>query len=178
VNTQALRAWRAVDFLTLFLLVVPSPVIGIGLIGLWNHPATNWIYGTPAMILFGYLAQYTALTSRITAATLAQIPPSMEEAASLTGAGWFHRVCHIIAPLARPGLVAAWLVAYIFCLRDSGVAMVVYPPGQDTLPVRIFTLMANSPEGLVAALCLLLIAATLLPLGGLGPILKTWGRTP
>ena len=178
VNTQALRAWRAVDFLTLFLLVVPSPVIGIGLIGLWNHPATNWIYSTPAMILFGYLAQYTALTSRITAATLVQIPPSMEEAASLTGAGWFHRVCHIIAPLARPGLVAAWLVAYIFCLRDSGVAMVVYPPGQDTLPVRIFTLMANSPEGLVAALCLLLIAATLLPLGGLGLILKTWGRTP
>jgi iron(III) transport system permease protein len=177
VNTQALRAWRAVDFLTLFLLVVPSPVIGIGLIGLWNHPATNWIYGTPAMILFGYLAQYTALTSRITAAALVQIPPSMEEAASLTGAGWFQRVCHIIAPLARPGLAAAWLVAYIFCLRDSGVAMVVYPPGQDTLPVRIFTLMANSPEGLVAALCLLLIAATLLPLGGLGLILKTWGRT-
>ncbi len=39
VNTRALRAWRWVDFLTLFLLVLPSPVIGIGLIGLWNRPA-------------------------------------------------------------------------------------------------------------------------------------------
>ncbi|MGH8532159.1 MAG: phosphonate ABC transporter permease, partial [Gammaproteobacteria bacterium] len=57
-------------------------------------------------------------------------------------------------------------------LRDTGIAMLVYPPGHDTLPVRIFTLMANSPEGLVAALCVLMMAATFLPLAPLGLIMK------
>ena len=148
IHTHALRAWRWVDFLTLLLLVLPAPVIGMGLISLWNRPATDWIYGTPVMILLGYLAQYLALTSRTTAAAIAQIPASMDEAAAVTGAGWFRRLSMITVPLARPGLLAAWLVAYIFCLRDTGIAMLVYPPGHDTLPVRIFTLMANSPEGL------------------------------
>jgi len=178
VHTRALHAWRWVDFLTLLLLVLPSPVIGIGLIGLWNRPATDWIYGTPMMILLGYLAQYLALTSRTTAAALAQVPASMDEAALVTGAGWFRRLSTITAPLARPGLLAAWLVAYIFCLRDTGIAMLVYPPGHDTLPVRIFTLMANSPEGLIAALCVLMMAATFLPLAPLSLIVKRWGRAP
>jgi iron(III) transport system permease protein len=176
IHTHALRTWRWVDFLTLLLLVLPSPVIGIGLIGLWNRPATDWIYGTPMMILLGYMAQYLALTSRTTAAALAQIPASMDEAALVTGAGWFRRLSTITAPLARPGLLAAWLVAYIFCLRDTGIAMLVYPPGHDTLPVRIFTLMANSPEGLVAALCALMMTATFLPLAPLGLVVKRWSR--
>ena len=176
IHTHALRAWRWVDFLTLLLLVLPAPVIGMGLISLWNRPATDWIYGTPAMILLGYLAQYLALTSRTTAAAIAQIPASMDEAALVTGAGWFRRLSTITAPLARPGLLAAWLVAYIFCLRDTGIAMLVYPPGHDTLPVRIFTLMANSPEGLVAALCALMMTATFLPLAPLGLVVKRWSR--
>jgi iron(III) transport system permease protein len=176
VHTRALRTWRWVDFLTLLLLVLPSPVIGIGLIGLWNRPATDWIYSTPTMILLGYLAQYIALTSRTTAATLAQIPASMDEAAAVTGAGWFRRLLRITAPLSRPGLLTAWLVAYIFCLRDTGIAMLIYPPGHDTLPVRIFTLMANSPEGLIAALCVLMMAATFLPLIPLGLIVRRWSR--
>jgi iron(III) transport system permease protein len=172
IHTRALPFWRSVDSLTLFLFALPSTVIGIGLVSLWNRPLTNFVYATPAIILLGYLAQYAALPSRITVSTLAQIPPSMEEAAQIVGAGWFRRLAYIVAPLAKRGLVAAWLVGYIFCLRDTGITVIVYPPGQDTLPVRIFTLMANSPQSLVAALCIIMIAATLLPLGVLAWVFK------
>ena len=165
IHTRALPFWRALDSLTLFLFALPGAVIGIGLIALWNRPATNFIYATPAIILLGYLAQYSALTSRITVAALAQVPPSMEEAAQVLGAGWLRRTSSIVAPLAKRGLAAGWLVAYIFCLRDMGISMLVYPPGHDTFPVRIFTLMANGSESLIAALCVLMLAATLLPLG-------------
>ncbi len=174
LHTRALPLAGTVDFFTLFLLVIPSPVIGIGLIGLWNRPATAWLYASPAIVLFGYVAQYVALTSRITAAALAQVPHSFEQAAALMGAGWFRRLAFIITPLMGRGLLLAWLVAYIFCLRDTGIAMLVYPPGHDTLPVRLFTLMANSPFERVAALCVLLIAATLLPLMVLGLLWMRW----
>ena len=69
----------------------------------------------------------------------------------------------IVLPLAKSGLITAWIIAYVFCLRDVSITMVVYPPGSDTLPVRIMTLMANGAPSLIAALCVILIAMTLLP---------------
>ena len=165
IQTKALRYWRSVDSITIFLFALPSTVIGIGLISLWNTPWTNFIYGTPLIIILGYLAKYTALTSRISVTQLAQIPPSMEEAAQVVGAGWFRRMAFIVVPLARRGLFAGWIVGYIFSLRDTGITMLVYPAGHETLPVRIFTLMANGSPDLIAALCVVMITATLMPAG-------------
>jgi len=176
VHTRALTYWRSIDTLTLFLFALPATVTGIGLIGLWNTPWTNLIYATPLIIVFGYVAKYTALSSRITITQLAQIPASMEQAAEVVGAGWWRRMVFIVAPLARRGLVAAWLVGYIFSLRDTGITMLVYPPGYETLPVRIFTLMANGSPQLVAALCVLMIAATLVPVGLLSMLFGIAGK--
>lgn len=167
--------WRAVDSLTIFLFALPSTVIGIGLAGLWNRQATSFIYGSAAIIIFGYIAQYTALASRITVSSLAQIPPAMEESAQMVGAGWFRRLFLILAPLARRGLMAAWLVSYIFCLKDTGISMIVYPAGHDTFPVRTFTLMANSPTSFIAALCVIMIFITLLPMGVFGLLVRKKG---
>lgn len=165
IHHRTLPVWRGVDALALFLFTLPGTVVGIGLISLWNRPMTNFIYATPMIVVLGYVAQYAVLPARMTAAILERIPRSLEGAAELSGAGWFMTLWEIILPLARRGLVAAWIISYVFCLRDLGVSMVVYPPGHDTLPVRILTLMANGSPSLIAALCIILITVTLLPLG-------------
>jgi iron(III) transport system permease protein len=164
VHNRALPWWRSVDALALFLFALPGTVIGIGLISLWNRPATNAIYATPAIIILGYLAQYAFIPMRMMAASLQRIPPSLERAAELSGASWFMTSRAIVAPMAKRGLTATWIIAYIFCLRDVGITMVVYPPGSDTLPVRTLTLMANGTPSLISALCVILIMAMLLPL--------------
>ena len=165
IYKKALPGWHGVDMLTLFLLALPSTVTGIGLIGFWNRPATNFIYGTPAIIILGYVACYTVLTSRMTISGLSQISSSIEEAAEISGISWWRRVFGILVPLMKRGLLASWLIAYIFCLRDVGVTMAVYPPGHDTLPIRIFTLMANASSSLIAGLCLIMILSTIIPFG-------------
>lgn len=172
IHYRALPFRLAIDSLTIFLFALPSTVIGVGLILLWNRPATNFIYATPLVILCGLLAQYCAITSRINASTLTQIPASMDEAAQMVGAGWVRRVACITAPLAGEGLLAGWVVASIFCLRDMGISMMVYPPGRDTLPVRTFTLMANGPTDLIAALCMIMVLGALTPLGILALVFK------
>jgi iron(III) transport system permease protein len=164
VHDRTLPFWRGIDALALFLFTLPGTVVGIGLISLWNMPMTNLVYRTPAIIILGYLAQYAVLPTRMTAGILERIPPSLERAARLCGADWFMTLRHIVAPLAARGLIAVWIVSYVFCLRDLGISMVVYPPGSDTLPVRILTLMANGAPTLIAALCVILVAITLLPL--------------
>jgi iron(III) transport system permease protein len=164
VRSRGLPWWRSVDALALFLFTLPGPVVGIGLITLWNKPMTNAIYATPAIIILGYLAQYALLPTRMMAASLQRIPPSLEQAAQLSGASWFMTLRDILAPMAKRGLVATWMITYVFCLRDVGITMVVYPPGSDTLPVRTLTLMANGTPSLIAALCVILIVVMLLPL--------------
>ena len=172
IRHRALPLWRAVDTLTLLLFTLPGTVIGVGMIALWNRPATGFLYASVAMLPLAYVAQYTALTSRITLAALANVPHSREEAAQMVGAPWLARVWHVVAPAALPGVAAAWVIGFIFCFRDLGASMLVYPAGLDTLPVRILTLMANGAPSLIAALCVILVTVTLVALAMLGVSLR------
>ncbi len=163
VKNHAVFCWQSVDKTCLFLFAMPGTVLGIGLIGLWNRPATAFVYATFLIILLGYVAKYCALPSRIIVAQLLQVPDSMEEAAMVAGAGWLRRILYVVMPLSLPGIAAAWLVSFLFCMRDIDITMLLYPPGCETLPVRIFTLMANGAPPLIAALCVLMMLAVVLP---------------
>jgi iron(III) transport system permease protein len=175
-HRRALAGWWWLDALTLFLFTVPGTVIGIGLITLWNRPSTNWIYSTPAILIFGLVAQYIALGTRAILAGFSQLPPSLEEAAELTGARWFRRLFVILLPLLRPATLTAWAGAFIFCLRDLSLPLLLAPPGGDTLTARTMTLMANGSPELVAALSVLSIVLAVLPFGLLGVAWHVWRK--
>ncbi len=178
VRHRTLALWRSIDMLALLSFALPGTVIGVGLIGLWNRPATGVVYGTPVIMILGYLTQYAVLPMRITAGTLELVPRACEQAARLCGATWLMGLRHVVVPLARRGLVVAWVAAYVACMRDLGISIVVYPPGADTLPVRMFTLMANGAPDLIAALCVILTAVTLLPVALAGLWLRSGERRP
>jgi iron(III) transport system permease protein len=159
--------WRAMDGLSFFLFTLPGTVTGVGLIVLWNRPALNWIYATPAMLLLAYVAQYSVIGIRITAAGLKQVPASMEEAAEIAGVTWRVRMHRVLIPLLAPILITAWSVTFIFCLRDVSLPLLLAPPGRDTLTARTMTLMANGSPDLIAALCLLIFPLAVIPLAAL-----------
>lgn len=172
IHHRAVRFWRSLDTLSLLLFTLPGTVLGVGLIALWNRPATSFFYASAAMLILAYVAQYLALTSRITLATLTNVPQSLEEAAQTAGVPWLARIWEVVVPAALPGIIAAWLIGFIFCIRDLGASMLVYPAGQDTLPVRIFTLMANGAPSLISALCVMLATITLIALAVMGALLR------
>jgi iron(III) transport system permease protein len=176
IQRRIIARWRTIDTLTILVFAMPSTVMGVGLVTLWNRPGLEVLYGTAGLVITAYLAQFTGLTSRASVAGLSMIPVSLEEAARLTGAGWLRTTRSIVAPLAGQALGVAWLVAYLFCMRDTGLIMMTYPPGGDTLPVRTFTLMANGSQELIAAMCMIMIAATLLPLTAVGALMA-WRRS-
>ncbi len=165
VHRRLLGWWRWFEGSLFFMFALPASVYGVALILFWNTPWTNFIYATPAIVLIAYTGKYLALPAKITEARLAQIPSAYSEAAALCGAQWHTVIRHILLPLIRPALVLAWVVAYIFCLRDDALVMLLYPPGNETLPVYILTQMANGAPSLIASLCLLMVAVTLLPVG-------------
>lgn len=177
IHRRAVACWRWVDAVTLLLFTLPGTVIGIGLIGLWNRPSTNWIYATPAILVAGYVAQYAALGTRTILAGFAQTSPGLEEAAEVAGAGWLRRMFGIVAPLVAPSILVSWAVTFLFCLRDVSLPLLLAPPGRDTLTARTMTLMANGSAELVAALCLFSISLTAVPLIVYMAAKKVWRRT-
>jgi iron(III) transport system permease protein len=153
------------ELVFIMIFAVPSTVVGIGLIAIWNRPGIlGQVYASPAIIVIGYLARFVPVVALILAASMRQIPVSSEEAAMVSGAGWSRTFRRIILPQARAGLVAAWVVAFIFAFGELGMTVLVAPPGESTLPVRIYTLIANTPASEVAALALLQAGIILSPL--------------
>ena len=51
-------------------------------------------------------------------------------------------------------LALAWLVVFVFSLGEFGVSLLVVPPGQATLPIRVYNLMHYGATDIVAALSL------------------------
>jgi iron(III) transport system permease protein len=152
------------DTVAMLAFVTPAPLLGLGLIHLWNRPSTRVIYGSLAIVVLGYVARYAAIGVRTAAAAIAQSSPSLEEAAAIAGATFLRRLIRIVVPTNARGLAGAGLLAFVFCLRDLEMAVLYYPPGGEPLPVRILTLEANGPEPVVAALAVVHVAVSALVL--------------
>ena len=158
-----------VDLLLIVIFAVPSTVVGVGLIGLWNRPGLlGAIYTSQTIIVVGYLARFVPVAALMLAASVRQIPVSVEEAAEVAGASWWRTLTRIVLPQMRTGLAAAWVVSFIFCFGELGATLLVAPPGESTLPVRVYTIIANTPPAEVAALALLQVGIILIPLALLG----------
>lgn len=163
------RARRSISFLAdltfVALFSVPSTVIGVGLIGLWNRPGLlGALYGTDAMLLLGYMARFLPVAALGIAAAVRQIPSSHEEAAATAGAGWFRTMARIVMPQAFAGMTAVWVVVFVLAFGELGASILIAPPGETTLPIRIYTLIANAPPAQIAALALLQAGVILSPL--------------
>ena len=169
----ASRIGQGADILFIVLFAVPSTIVGVGLILLWNRPGPfGVVYGTDVMLLLGYLARFIPVAALALAASARYVPVSHEEAAAVAGAGWLRTMWGIVLPQMRLGLAAAWVVAFVLAFGELGVSILVAPPGEGTLPIRVYTIIANTPSSHVAALALLQTAVIFVPLAALGAALS------
>jgi iron(III) transport system permease protein len=159
------RLGQLADVLFVVTFAVPSTIVGVGLIGLWNRPGlVGTLYGSNAMFILGYLARFVPVAALAIAATTAYVPVSHEEAAAASGAGWFRTITRIVVPQIRLGLLATWVIAFVLAFGELGVSILIAPPGEATLPIRIYTIIANTSPSHVAGLALLQTAVILSPL--------------
>jgi iron(III) transport system permease protein len=169
-RTQS-RLGGGADILFIVMFAVPSTIVGVGLIGVWNRAGlVGMVYGTDAMLLLGYLARFVPVAALALAAAFAYVPVSHEEASAVSGAGWFRTMRCIVLPQMRSALAASWLIVFVLAFGELGVSILVAPPGETTLPIRVYTLIANAPPANVAALALLQTTVIFVPLAILGAL--------
>jgi iron(III) transport system permease protein len=156
------------DALSTLAFLMPSSILGVGMLGAWNREATGWVYGSFAILVVGFVARYSAVAIRTYAAVLVQIPASLDEAARVAGASYLQRLA-LKVHMTPGGVAGTFFLALVFALRDLDMAVLYYPPGGQPLTIRIFTLEANGPAGVVAALAVVHVVLTwgAVALGGL-----------
>jgi iron(III) transport system permease protein len=68
-----------------------------------------------------------------------------------------------VFPQITAATAAAFVVSFIFAFGELGATVLVAPPGESTLPVRVYTLIANAPSSQVASLALIQAGIVLAP---------------
>ncbi len=158
---------KPINGILLLTFGIPSTVFGIGLIKFFNTPVLTGIYSSFWIIIIGYLGRFIFIAEKLIANTIKQIPRSFEESAQLVGANFLLRLWKIVLPLVFPGIFAAFLIGFLFCLGELGTTIMVYPPGTSVMPIKIYTIMANAPQKLTSAMSLIVLMITFISLAGL-----------
>lgn len=66
-------------------LAVPAPVVGLGIVVLWNHGWSAVVYQGPAIVILAWFARFLPLAIFLTQGALARVPRELENAAALAG---------------------------------------------------------------------------------------------
>ncbi len=148
---------------TMFLLtfIIPSTVLGVAIIKFYNHPGANFIYTSITILLIAYVARFGFIAARIIGNGIKQLPGSLEEAARVIGIPPVKRFFSISIPLLLPSLFTAFVLSFVLCLGELGTTIMIYPPGTELMPVKIFTIGANAPLALTSSMTLISFGVTL-----------------
>ena len=139
-------------------LAIPAPVTGIALIYLWNQPWLDWGYGTPFILVVAHVARLLPFGIYAAASQVRHIDPLLREAASLHPVGWLRRFLRVDAPLMAGAITTTALIAFVLSLGELGVSLLVAPPGEATLPIRIYNLLHYGATDTVCSLSLVMLA--------------------
>jgi ABC-type Fe3+ transport system permease subunit len=74
----------------------------------------------------------------------------------------------LLWPFLAPSIAVSIFICILFGAAEVPSVVLLRPPGSDSYVVRIFTVMANAPEGLVAAMCFALLISVGAILGSIG----------
>jgi iron(III) transport system permease protein len=148
-------------------LAVPAPIVGLGLIVLWNHDWSAVIYQGLAIVILAWFARFLPLTVFLAQGALARVPRELESAAALAGRRAVERFTSVVLPNAAPGLAAAWLATYVLSATEFAATLLIAPPGSPLLAPSVVNLMRRGQDPEIAACQFLLLAVIALPLAAI-----------
>lgn len=94
--------------------------------------------------------------------------PTWTAAAAIHGVSLSRYLWRVLIPWCVPIALLSSLLVALLATAELNIVLLTRPPGEDSLPVAIFTVMANAPEALVSVLCLLYVA------GAAGVLIIAW----
>jgi len=152
----AFRGRRAFNAVMLVPFVLPTVVVGMAF--------TGWA-GSVFAIVAAHVFFNVAVVVRVVGAAWATIGQDVEDAAEEMGASGWRRVTRVLLPLARPAIVTAASIVFLFTFTSFGVVLLLGGPGRTTIEVEIYRRTSQfldlSAAGVLALVQLLFVGVLL-----------------
>jgi thiamine transport system permease protein len=129
VSRYAFRGRPLLEALVLVPFVLPTVVVGLAFSGL---------PGSIVPILAAHVFFNIAVVVRVVGSAWATMDPGLEDAADELGARGWRRVTVVLLPLARPAIVTAMTLVFLFTFTSFGIVLLLGGPGRTTIEVEIF----------------------------------------
>lgn len=168
------RGRELVDTILEFPIIVSPAALGAMLLIFFNNPLGEWIQNNVVRFVFAFagivLAQFVTVLGvavRLLKTSFDEVPVELETVARTLGAtpryAWFT----VTLPLARRGLIAAFILAWAKALGEFGATIMVagtMAMRTETLPVAIYLRLASADIEGTVALILVLVSIGLVAL--------------
>jgi putative spermidine/putrescine transport system permease protein len=160
VALQRMPARPAQLLLAFFLapLIVPGVVIGFALLIFY---ARAGIESTFLRLLGGHVLITFPYAIRTVLAALGGIRASLPEVAQSLGASPTRAFWTVTFPLARTGVAAGAIFAFVFSLDDVAVSIFLSDPDRYTLPVALVSMLHANFDLTIAAVAVLIMGASI-----------------
>lgn len=159
---------EAADTVLEFPIIVSPAALGAIILIFFNNPVGTWIQENIAYFVFTFsgivLAQFVTvlgLAVRMLKAAFDEVPVELETVARTLGANSRSCFFSITLPLAKNGLIAAFILTWAKALGEFGATLMVagsMAMRTETLPIAIFMRLSNADIERTVALILILVA--------------------
>jgi len=139
-------------------LIVPGVVTGFALLIFF---ARTGVDNTFLRLLAGHILITFPYAIRTVLAALAGIQRSLPEVAQSLGASPFKAFWTVTFPLARTGVAAGAIFAFVFSIDDVAVSIFLSDPDRYTLPVALVSMLHANFDLTIAAVAVLLMGASI-----------------
>ena len=124
------------------------------------------LYGTGILLILALTADQMPFASRSGISSMMQLGKDPEEAAQVSGAGWWRRLFTIVIPIQRGSLTAGVLLPFISGIKGLSLVVVLAVPGTDLLTTYAIRLVDYGYEQaaniVVLMICAIAFFGTLL----------------
>lgn len=141
---------RLVEQLAMLPVGLPGMVFAVGLLAAYIRPPLI-LYGTPYILLVAYVTLFLPVGVRASTAALRQLDPALEEAGRMSGAGALRRIFDLVAPLIRPGMLAAWALIFVTLMKEFSSSVLLGSPAVPVNATVLWNLWTLGNYGALAA---------------------------
>ena len=139
------------DYLIAMPIGIPGTVFGVGM--LWAYVGTP-LYLTLWILLLAFVTRYLVYGVRTLGTGMMQIDKTLEEAATVAGAGPLRTFLFVNLPLLRPVIASAWLLVFMIVMREISASVILYGVKSVTLPILTWSYLVDGSYGVASALAI------------------------
>ncbi|BFH17700.1 iron ABC transporter permease [Paenibacillus melissococcoides] len=165
---------KALEAISMLSIAVPGTVIGIGYILSFNK-APLALTGTAVIIIAAFVVRAMPVGIRSGIASLQQIDPAIEEAATNLGAGQYKNFTSVVLPLIKPAFFSGLVYSFVKSMTAMSAVIFLISAKFNLITASILAQVEAGRIGVASAYCTILIVIMIIAMALLNALVAWFG---